>query len=319
MLGRKRKTIYNMLWNKIGIIAKPNPHIPWLYTWVSAACLADKITGIVVPIYITGREKNGTARIGVGTFHLNTLQITNLDPLPGIPLGERGTFDEDGTSYPSVLIHNNTYFLYYTGWMRGTSVPWYNAVGLTRSTDGIHFKKDSESPIFDRNPIDPIGIGSCYIMKEANTWTMWYTSFYRWEKLKNRMKHFYHIKHAQSADGVHWIPSGHICIDFVDAHEYAIARPSVVKIDSTYLMWYSYRGDTYHIGCATSKDGVRWKRRDHDFGLSPSTTGWDSEMACYPYVFTYNDMLLMFYNGNGYGKSGLGIATAKINRLRSYI
>ncbi len=308
-----------MLWNKIGIIAKPNPHIPWLCAWTSASCLADKINGSAVPLYITGREKSGASRIGVGIFHLDTLQITDLSPSPCISLGNSGMFDEHGTSYPSVVTDSNTHFLYYTGWMRGESVPWYNAVGLAKSSDGVHFKKSSESPIFDRNPVDPIGIGSCCVIKENNAWTMWYTSFSRWEKLKNRMKHFYHIKHAQSTDGVHWSPSGHVCIDFANTGEYAIAKPSVMKVDSTYLMWYSYRGTTYHIGCATSKDGTTWKRRDHDLGLFPSATGWDSDMACYPYVFAYNDYLLMLYNGNGYGKSGLGMATVKISELRSYL
>ncbi|KKR03406.1 MAG: hypothetical protein UT26_C0001G0010 [Microgenomates group bacterium GW2011_GWC1_39_12] len=308
-----------MFWKKIGIITKPNPHIPWLYTWTSAACLANQINGTAVPLYITGREKSGASRIGIGIFHLDTFRVTNLSPLPCISLGDRGMFDEHGTSYPSVLINNNTYFLYYTGWIRGTSVPWYNAVGLAKSIDGIHFKKISESPIFDRNPLDPIGMGSCCVIKETNMWKMWYTSFSRWKKLKNTTKHFYYIKHAQSTDGVHWTPSRHICIDFANTREYAIAKPSVIKVNSTYFMWYSYRGRTYHIGCATSKDGIAWKRRDHDLGLSPSTTGWDSEMVCYPYVFAYKDALLMFYNGNGYGKSGLGIATVKKNELHNYL
>ena len=309
----------DVLWNKIGIITKPNPHIPWLHSWTSAACLADNIKGTAVPLYVTGREINGASRIGVGILHLDTLRVSDLSPVPCISLGKSGTFDEHGTSYPSIRISNNMYFLYYTGWMRGASIPWYNAVGLAKSADGIHFKKTSESPVFDRNPIDPIGIGSCYVMKETSRWTMWYTSFSRWERLKNTMRHYYHIKHAQSTDGVHWTPSGHICIDFANTREYAIAKPSVIKVESTYLMWYSYRGKTYHIGCATSKNGITWKRRDHELGLAPSTTGWDSEMVCYPYVFVHNDALYMFYNGNGFGESGLGIATAKRNTLQRYL
>ena len=39
-----------------------------------------------------------------------------------------------------------------------------------------------------------------------------------------------------------------------------------------------------------------------------SESGWDSEMVCYPYVFEYNDKLYMLYNGNGYGKTGIGLA-----------
>jgi hypothetical protein len=39
-----------------------------------------------------------------------------------------------------------------------------------------------------------------------------------------------------------------------------------------------------------------------------SEEGWDSEMMCYPYVFDHKGERYMLYNGNGYGKSGFGIA-----------
>jgi len=42
--------------------------------------------------------------------------------------------------------------------------------------------------------------------------------------------------------------------------------------------------------------------------LLSSETGWDSEMVCYP--FLYGDY--MFYNGNGYGKTGIGVAECRI-------
>jgi len=39
-----------------------------------------------------------------------------------------------------------------------------------------------------------------------------------------------------------------------------------------------------------------------------SEAGWDSEMICYPHVFEHNGEKHMLYNGNGYGKSGIGLA-----------
>ncbi len=34
----------------------------------------------------------------------------------------------------------------------------------------------------------------------------------------------------------------------------------------------------------------------------------DSEMQCYPHVINLNERLVMFYNGNGFGRTGIGYA-----------
>jgi hypothetical protein len=74
------------------------------------------------------------------------------------------------------------------------------------------------------------------------------------------------------------------------------------------MMWYSYRGEHYKIGVADSTDGILWQRKDSEVGIDVSETGWDSEMIEYAHVFELRNHLYMFYNGNGYGKTGLGYA-----------
>ena len=112
-------------------------------------------------------------------------------------------------------------------------------------------------------------------------------------------------------NGIDWRCKGHVCIDFKDEHEYAIARPHVLKNDSGYEMWYSYRGDAYRIGYATSDDGLNWQRRDEDAGIDVSDSGWDAYMVGYPCVFDHKGQRYMLYNGDYYGKTGLGLATWK--------
>jgi hypothetical protein len=73
-------------------------------------------------------------------------------------------------------------------------------------------------------------------------------------------------------------------------------------------MWYCYRGPTYRIGYAESPDGRQWQRRDADAGIDVAPDGWDSEMIEYPHVFEHDGQLFMLYNGNGYGKTGVGLA-----------
>jgi hypothetical protein len=122
----------------------------------------------------------------------------------------------------------------------------------------------------------------------------------------------YHIKYAESADGVHWTRDGRVCIDYASREEHAFGRPCVVRDGNGYIMWYSYRGSghSYRIGCAESLDGLTWTRRDNEAGLDPSADGWDSEMMAYPVVLRHRERAVMLYNGNGYGRTGIGLAVS---------
>jgi hypothetical protein len=73
-------------------------------------------------------------------------------------------------------------------------------------------------------------------------------------------------------------------------------------------MWYSCRGSSYRIGYAESGDGISWKRMDAGGGPDISDSGWDSEMTTYPVVLRHRNRLRMLYNGNAYGRTGIGAA-----------
>jgi len=81
-------------------------------------------------------------------------------------------------------------------------------------------------------------------------------------------------------------------------------------------MWYCYRSShdyrdgagAYRIGYAESVDGLDWIRMDDRHGLPVVEGGWESTMTCYPFVTEVDSRLLMFYNGNGFGRTGFGYA-----------
>lgn len=122
-------------------------------------------------------------------------------------------------------------------------------------------------------------------------------------------QHFYRIKHAESSDGIDCRTTDRVCVDFATDDEYAIARPCVIRDSDCYRMWFSYRGARYRIGYAESPDGLIWTRRDDTLGLDTAPIGFDSEMVEYPYVFDRGGTRHLLYNGNGYGRSGIGHAT----------
>ena len=216
-----------------------------------------------------------------------------------------------------ILKNKNTLFLYYIGWNLGKTVPFRNSIGLLISWDnGNTFQKYSEGPILDRSEHDICFVASNCVYSEENFYRMYYLSCDKWEmKSNNVFQHYYKIKYAESSDGINWIRNGKIIIDYRYENEYAISAPRVLKDGNLYKMWYSYRagpkGNTYRIGYAESNDGLYWIRKDEKINLDVSEKGWDSDMICYPFIFNYNNNRYMLYNGNGYGKSGFGLAILK--------
>ena len=136
---------------------------------------------------------------------------------------------------------------------------------------------------------------------------MWYLSGLKWDKVEPVS--YYHIKYAESRDGIHWKRDGLICIDLREG-ETNIASPTVLKENGAYRMWYSYAatGHGYRIGYAESADGLLWRRMDEGAGIDLSTSGWDSETIAYPSVFSHEGQKYMLYSGNQFGRDGFGLA-----------
>ena len=141
---------------------------------------------------------------------------------------------------------------------------------------------------------------------------MTYVSGIRWSMSGDTLKSHYHIKYADSDDGIAWNRSGIVAVDFADAGETNVARSSVIKDGNRLHMWFCYvRGNTpYRIGYAESRDYVTWERNDEAAGIDVSASGWDSEMICYPNISVHGGRAYMFYNGNAFGRDGFGVAVS---------
>lgn len=276
----------------------------------------------LIRVYFSSRpDRNVSLTTFVDLDLENPTRILRLNPNPILELGKLGTFDEHGIM-PSCAVRNGSkVFLYYSGWSRGASVPYTNSTGLAVSDDdGQTFKKISDGPILAKSTQDPFSATSPVVLKEEDSWHMWYCSGTGWLEIAGKCEHTYDIKYARSKDGIVWEPSATTVIRQRTEHE-AITRPYVVKSEAGYNMWFCYRGshnfrdgkDAYRIGYAHSKDLQHWRRDDDTVGIDISETGWDSKMIAYPAVVTVNGRTLMFYNGNGFGVDGFGYATLAEN------
>ncbi len=300
-----------MKWEKRGLLFQAPGTSEWL-TSHAALPAADALPNGEMAVYFCGRDSRGRSQIGRFDFNpLDPWNTLHLHPRPQLTLGPLGAFDDSGVTSACIVTHDGRKYQYYSGWSLGVTVPFYFYIGLAVSENGgASFEKISPAPILGRDRTDPFLTASPCVLVENGVWRMWYVSCVKWGLEDGKPKHYYHIKHAESFDGIHWSAERPVCIDFAGPHEYAIGRPCVRKEGGIYRMWFCSRGEAYRAGYAESADGLTWQRLDHEAGIEPSSTGWDSEMIAYPWVFRSNAKMYLLYNGNGYGRTGIGLAEA---------
>jgi predicted GH43/DUF377 family glycosyl hydrolase len=301
-------------WQKLRNISLPESTYSWMVSHAAnpVPVILDFATSIV-RIYFTCRDASNRSHVAFADLDFaNDFKVIKVSDAPIISPGLPGEFDDSGAAMGDFYSSGDRNFIYYLGWNLKVTVPWQNSIGLAVSESGEPFRKISRAPILDRSETDPYSISYPSILKENGVLRMWYGSNLNWGSQQHEMNHV--IKYAESTDGIHWNPTGRICIDLEHPGEYALSKPCVLKINDKYCMWYSYRASAgfknYKIGYAQSSNGLDWQRHDNLAGIDVSTDGWDSEMICYPAVFILHGNYYMLYNGNGYGKTGFGIAKA---------
>lgn len=302
-----------MKWIKKGVIFAPENNFDWMASHASVP-VADEVRTGVLRIYFGTRDQSGrsqTSYIEVEAARPeNVLYVHNR---PVLSLGRSGTFDDSGIMPSCIVSQESKKYLYYIGWSQRVTVPYHLAIGLATSEDGgQNFRKISEGPILDRSLDEPFFNTAPCVLQDEGRWRMWYVSCTEWENGEPR----YNIKYAESLEGISWRKTNHICIDY-DERSGAIGRPCVYKESGIYKMFYSYRGvrdyrtdrtHSYRLGYAESNDGLTWTRRDDEVGIERSETGWDSEMIEYCFHHRHEGRGYLFYNGNGFGQTGIGYA-----------
>jgi hypothetical protein len=293
-------------WSRRGVVVPAPPPLPWARS--HAALPVVTTAGGALRLFCSSRDEQERAHVASGWLDLERRAV-RFDDRIAITIGPLGAFDDHGVTSSWVTEHGGRTFQYYTGWSLGVTVPFYLSIGCAVSEDdGRTFTKVSPAPVVGRSSVDPFLSASPCVLVEGGTWRMWYVSGTDWHLEAGVPRHRYHIKYAESGDGIEWRATGRVCIDYRDPSETSIARPCVLKDGDRYRMWYCSRGVSYRLGYAESADGLAWTRMDDEVGVEPSDDGWDSEMQAYPFVFDHDDERHMLYNGNGFGATGIGHA-----------
>ena len=303
-------------WRRLGRVSLDTSRADWASTH-AALPVVEPLGDNRFGVYLSLRDDRNRARIGRTTLTMgNAPVLAPLDPDPALDVGALGAFDDSGVTTSCLVTTGRTRLLYYTGWTRGVTVPFYLAAGVAVSEGGGPFHRLSPAPLLDRSAVDPFLTASPFVLIDQSRWRMWYVSGTEWRAqgpasagsaLLSTPRHYYHIRYAESRNGLTWKREGKVCLDYASAEEHAFARPWVIRDAGGYHMWFAVRGERYRIGYAHSREGEAWTRRD-DLGLTASGADWESQMVEYPCVFDWDGGRYMLYNGNDYGRSGVGMA-----------
>jgi predicted GH43/DUF377 family glycosyl hydrolase len=295
-----------MKWRRLGQVFCPDRIAPWMVSH-AANPVAEPLGESLCRVYFSTRDDR--KRSSIAWLEVDLRDPTNVLRIAEVPVlspGRIGAFDDSGASMGCIARVGADRYLYYLGWNLGVTVPWRNSIGLAVSRNEGGFERVSEAPVLDRGHHDPFSVSYPWVLREDGLWRMWYGSNTNWGEAQKDMAHL--VKYAESSDGTVWRRDGRVAIPLKSSEEYAISKPCVVRDASLYRMWYSHRGTQYRIGYAESRDGLSWARLDEKVGIDRSEYGWDSEAICYPCVFDQDGKRFMLFNGNGYGRTGFGIA-----------
>ncbi|WP_230530751.1 glycoside hydrolase family protein [Microvirga roseola] len=302
-----------MKWRKLGRIFVGNAQSDWVHSH-GIVPIARPIDEYLYRIYFSPRDKFGRSNVSWLDIDIrNPTQVLRRSDEPLLKPGPVGNFDDRGVMGCWIVEDGGREILYYQGWMVGVTVPFYVAVGAAVRPAGnpdIPFERCFLGPILDRRPNEPVFIADPAVLLENGVWRMWYQSGKAWTPGAPPLPS-YNIRYAESEDGFDWQLNSIEAVTFAHPGEVAIARFCPLKeADGTYRAWYSYRGNDwgYHIGTATSPNGMLWSREDDRVGIYCDSDSWEASMICYPFVFDTPQGRFMLYNGGRYGDQGFGIA-----------
>jgi predicted GH43/DUF377 family glycosyl hydrolase len=239
-----------------------------------------------------------------------------------------GNIRNGGSSFPWVVARTDGPWLMYFGTWGSWAPPGElsNRTSLATSDDqGITWKVVRE-PLLPLGPAGSFDAGLtgsvCVLREAANLFRMWYTAGERYEVFGSHKRGIVHIGYATSRDGFAWQrhpqPLLSPRLDQVEPFEAVVSKPSVLVIDDAYHMWlsvFSMQGRGYRLGYARSTDGIHWQRALDQEILPLSPGEFDSVNQSYPHVIEMRDELWMFYVGNSFGATGIGLAKMKKSAL----
>lgn len=297
------------VWRKLGLLYSPllTQKHPKLISHASNP-LAVHLYDDVYRVFYSGRDAFNRSSVGGVDIDILKQKIVKDYYEPFFVHGPKGSFFADGVSIGNCYEVNGVCYMLFMGWQSPEGEQWRGDIGRLVVSSENTLSLESSTPFIGSDVHNPISLSYPWVKKHSNNdYEMWYGSTTTWDAGNQEMIHV--INHATSNDGHNWQHRG-LSIPYEIGEAQAFSRPSVIAEDVR-EMWFSYRGGSekkYRIGYAKADKNQDWQLLLDDTGIDVSSSGWDSEMIEYPFVFEHKNKKYMLYNGNDYGKTGFGLA-----------
>ena len=302
-------------WEKLGLLFDPRtgPRHPKLLSH-AANPLPVLIDGDTYRVFYSARDAQNRSSVGAVDIDIAARRIVKTHEGPVFEHGPEGSFHADGVSVGNCYrASDGARYILFMAWEIPADAHWRGTVGRLRLTEDLGLKLAESEPYIGRSEVDPVSLSYPWVQQMADgTYQMWYGSTVAWDAGNGEMRHVFN--HATSPDGLAWTLTGQGVPDIIGVAQ-AFSRPTVAAHpDGGLEMWYSFRGApgrTYRIGYARAENGVDWALHPESAGIDVGPEPWDSDMIEYPFVFDHKGARYMMYNGNGYGKTGIGLAVLR--------
>ena len=253
--------------------------------------------------------------------------------------GDPGEWDDALVWNPCVIKDGDTLRMWYTGADEPVNaLITIGKIGYAWSLDGMNWNKDSGNPVIQGNfPWESGKLYSCAVIKEADTFKMWYGAGWWRSPTSYVISPAKKIGYAWSLNGKDWIKYPVPVMELGPASDWdddLIVPYTVIKEENEYKMWYwagrygwPFAVSLGQTGLATSTDGIQWTKYDdpatvnapyaHSDPVLPIGSAllnqWDAHRAIEPVVIKIDNEYIVFYAGANFDiNSGVcrGFATS---------
>lgn len=310
--SKKSKTLN---WERLGLIYKPLGD----RKWHDNSALQPSVLRLdenTLRVYFGARDATGISRVSfIDVLEDDPTKIIREAQSPCLDIGAPGRFDDNGVVPCFATKVGDKVRLYYAGYNLQKRVRFTVFSGLAESSDGGEsFQRYSELPITERREGESLFRVIHSMITDNGQYRVWYGGGDSFMEGIQKTLPIYNVRTQTSIDGLDFSSPGSLAIDMAEG-EHRLGRPQVVAspLESKYAMFYGYGSEQrpYQLGMALSDDGISWNRQDERLGLPLSDGGFDSQMMAYPCPVYTRDGLLLFYNGNDYGRAGIGVAALR--------
>lgn len=303
-----------MGWTKRGLLFCPDGQTAWArHSFMTPVPVQMDPTRIRV--FGGMRDGGGLSRIGwIDVCADEPTKVLAFSDQPALNLGEPGAFDDNGIILGDIIRHpGGGLRMYYIGFQLVQKVKFLAFTGLAESHDGgIRFARVQPTPVLDRAPHAPFINAVHSILPTADGYRAWVSCGRGWQTISGKDYPQYDCWTMTSKDGLRWDSATAIRTVEASGNEYRVGRPRTNRLRSG---GYEMRvtSDTLAKQYATrrliSSDGVSFTPDPLEELPRGLEGDWDGEMTCYPArIDTQAGKSFLFYNGNGMGRTGVGVA-----------